>query len=680
MASLDSPDSKGSRLDCKVPEDFGSSSSDDTLGHASSHHHHHHHHHYPTGSHFTMSPLLDALPSERGPTIPQVSPSSQPSKDVLTVEEEQECREDLMQHYHEDIGELKTDPLDPQSQVPFDSIYTNLCLLKEEEEDYNRRRNARGKVIGLRRSPKTHYGKMFKKPLPDEEFRGLITPGQPPYRILVIGEAGVGKTTFLAKLAHDWREGKDLKNIQLLFRIPLTEAAREQTFGEVVQDNLSDEIEYGSRIGEHVKRNQSRALLLLDGLDELGVDIRERDSQNEFVQIMRGEKYKRTVVVITTRPWRADQILGDEKLRKLFTYVTIEGFDQDKTIDYVRKFFIDEEESADSLVEFLEDDRSDEGVFSTFMASFPIYLAMLCHMWRYKERRDNVMKLQTVSQLLDLMAQTLKDHYASKDGDTSEERYQECRQEVARCFKDVGGIAYQGVLKKQLVFKEEVLSDCGASVSTACEMGILTREKRVAPVHLRMQDGKRYQVECRFPHMMFQDYLAALHLASLHHDDPDEFERRLRHELLGDEEEHPDRFEYLWYFTVSRGREVGATTLRVLSETVDDTDFIFRVAFECQDKEITSPITRAAVKNNSLRVPKERSFAAHIHSLDTVETLDIFTLNALPKGRAILRKGAERIMSSPKIRSLALCDCGSGSDEFISTMANRSTTTEARNI
>eukprot|EP00057_Strongylocentrotus_purpuratus_P018140 XP_011672614.1 PREDICTED: uncharacterized protein LOC100889807 [Strongylocentrotus purpuratus] len=393
---------------------------------------------------------------------------------------------------------------------------------------------------------------------------------------------------------------------------------------------------------------------------------------------MRGEKYKRTVVVITTRPWRADQILGDEKLRKLFTYVTIEGFDQDKTIDYVRKFFIDEEESADSLVEFLEDDRSDEGVFSTFMASFPIYLAMLCHMWRYKERRDNVMKLQTVSQLLDLMAQTLKDHYASKDGDTSEERYQECRQEVARCFKDVGGIAYQGVLKKQLVFKEEVLSDCGASVSTACEMGILTREKRVAPVHLRMQDGKRYQVECRFPHMMFQDYLAALHLASLHHDDPDEFERRLRHELL--EEEHPDRFEYLWYFTVSRGREVGATTLRVLSETVDDTDFIFRVAFECQDKEITSPITRAAVKNNSLRVPKERSFAAHIHSLDTVETLDIFTLNALPKGRAILRKGAERIMSSPKIRSLALRDCGSGSDEFISTMANRSTTTEIEKV
>eukprot|EP00057_Strongylocentrotus_purpuratus_P018148 XP_011672622.1 PREDICTED: uncharacterized protein LOC105442327 [Strongylocentrotus purpuratus] len=243
---------KSSRSDYST--DTGSSSSDDTLGHASSHHHHHHHHHYPTGSHFTMSPLLDALPSERGPTIPQVSPSSQPSKDVLTVEEEQECREDLMQHYHEDIGELKTDPLDPQSQVPFDSIYTNLCLLKEEEEDYNRRRNARGKVIGLRRSPKTHYGKMFKKPLPDEEFRGLITPGQPPYRILVIGEAGVGKTTFLAKLAHDWREGKDLKNIQLLFRIPLTEAAREQTFGEVVQDNLSDEIEYGSRIGEHVKR------------------------------------------------------------------------------------------------------------------------------------------------------------------------------------------------------------------------------------------------------------------------------------------------------------------------------------------------------------------------------------------------------------------------------------------
>ena len=265
-----------------------------------------------------------------------------------------------------------------------------------------------------------------KEELSDEEFYGLITPGKPPYRILIAGEAGVGKTTFLAKLTNDWKAGKCFKEIKLLFRIPLREAETSKVFGDIVQKYLSDVNLYGLRLDEYIRTNQSKVMLLLDGLDEFDGDITAETDDNVLSQIMGGDKFKECVVIIATRPWRADKISNIDRFQKKFTFVSIEGFSKEHQKLYTDKFFRNFPVKTQSIRRFLEEDAQNDGVFSKIMAPYPIYMAMLCHMWQDDTVREQVETLQTVSQLLNLMGDTLKVHYARKTHKDKEgERYEE---------------------------------------------------------------------------------------------------------------------------------------------------------------------------------------------------------------------------------------------------------------
>ena len=167
---------------------------------------------------------------------------------TLTPEEVKKVRSDLIQHYHEVLSGIQTDVFNPDSRIKFEDIYTNLYLLKEvdKKEDDERDLPARHPFFADFDALDERRARKQKLYLPDEQFRKLISPGKPPYRILLVGEAGVGKTTFLAKLANDWMNGRDFNDIELLFRIPLREAEKTETFGDIVQKYLSDTAAYGS--------------------------------------------------------------------------------------------------------------------------------------------------------------------------------------------------------------------------------------------------------------------------------------------------------------------------------------------------------------------------------------------------------------------------------------------------
>ena len=372
------------------------------------------------------------------------------------------CRSDLIQHYGEVLSGIQTDVFNPDSRIRFEDIYTNLYLLKEvQKEKDNEDSNApkRHAIFARFEGEKGKRARKQKQHLPDDEFRRLIFPGQPPYRILLVGEAGVGKTTFLAKLSNDWMTGVDFNNIELLFRIPLREAERANQFGNVVQKYLSDATIYGERLDEYVRTHQSKVMLLLDGLDEFDGDITGVGENNVLAQIMGGDKFKECVVVITTRPWRADKILNNSKLEEKFTFVTVEGFAEDNMKEYAGKFFHADKSMATSLQQFLEDDKEKGGVFSTLMAPFPIFLAMLCHVWKNDSTRKEAMKLETVSQLMNLMAYVLKGHYALK-ADESEygEVYKKRIQNATKSFSEVGNVAYPhdpSIVTRPLVFDLE---------------------------------------------------------------------------------------------------------------------------------------------------------------------------------------------------------------------------------
>ena len=534
------------------------------------------------------------------------------------------CRSDLIQHYGEVLSGIQTDVFNPDSRIRFEDIYTNLYLLKEvEKEKDNEGSNApkRHAIFARFEGEKGKHARKQKQHLPDDEFRKLIQPGQPPYRILLVGEAGVGKTTFLAKLANDWMTGEDFKDIKLLFRIPLREAERTDQFGIIVQKYLSDATIYGKRLDEYVRTHQSKVMLLLDGLDEFQGDITGVGENNVLAQIMGGDKFKECVVVITTRPWRADKFLYKPKLEEKFSFVTIEGFAEDNMKEYAGKFFHADQPMATSLQQFLKDDKEKGGVFSTLMAPFPIFLSMLCHVWKNDSTRKEAMKLETVSQLMNLMAYVLKEHYALKADDSEYgEVYKKHIQNATSSFSEVGNVAYPhdpSIVTRPLVFDPETSPVKTNSFETVCKIGLLTRDKTVAPVHVRQKEGMHYITEYRIPHLLILDYLAATYLASLNTSD---LTKKLR-ELIEGTIHDIDKFEYLWYFTVAQNKDVGRATLDVMKQVVENIDFVIRVAFECHDKGVTAPVTAAILDGRYLLLQESKSFPAYVYSLDTSSTL-----------------------------------------------------------
>ena len=73
--------------------------------------------------------------------------------------------------------------------------------------------------------------------------------------------------------------------------------------------------------------------------------------------------------------------------------------------------------------------------------------------------------------------------------------------------------------------------------------------KLPAPKEKRKVTGEKFITEIHFPHKLFQAYLAAQYLASLHETNPAEFRRLLKDEILG----RCVEFTYLLYFIAGNG-------------------------------------------------------------------------------------------------------------------------------
>ena len=363
-------------------------------------------------------------------------------------------------------------------------------------------------------------------------------------------------------------------------------------------------------------------MLLLDGLDEFDGDITV-DTDNVLSQIMGGDKFKECVVIIATRPWRAEKISNIDRFQNKFTFISIEGFSREHQKQYTDKFFHKYPVKAQSIRQYLEEDAQNDGVFSKIMAPYPIYMAMLCHMWQDDLVRKQVEMLQTVSQLLNLMGDTLKVHYARKPHTDKEgERYADRLQHASQCYTEVGNTVYPhdpNTYQRLLVFNKDALGGAAQSFETACDVGIVTREKKLAPVHVRRGQGKLHETEYRINHMLLLDFLAAKYLASVHSQNVSAFETYLK-ELISASKDDIDKFEYLWYFTVAQDKDIAISIIDILKEEVDNTDFIIRVAFECHDKEVAAPVTRTLL-GRTLRLKEKRSLNAHIFALDACTSL-----------------------------------------------------------
>ena len=484
----------------------------------------------------------------------------------LSSDELELYREALQQFYRDVFSEIKTSPLQPKSRRHLEQIYVRLLLLTDDDT----------------REPVT-YEKIFE----------LLEGNSGKSRVAFLGQAGVGKTTFLAKIAYDWATGKHLKDIHLLFFVPLRETHRIPCFSDIPRKYLNRIRHLDSRKVElYMRENQKKVMLLLDGLDEYSGDITEEDPADALIGIMRGDALQQVPVIVTSRPWRAEQITSVDAINKQYDRVLVEGFKKEDVKVYITKFFEQDSASANSLIHLMTKDS----LVAQHMAPYPIFCCMLCHVWSVESRRKAIQTLQTFSQLFDEMIDSLKDQWLSKhDLQISEKRANDS-------LRYIGDIAYSGLLTKQQIFTENEFERSPDSLVIGCEIGVLSSEKRFAD---HQSDVKQNITNVSFPHKLFQEYLAGLYLASMYGEDPARFAKFLKETILPQAEE----FRYLLYFTAAHGKRLGnagKALMESLCAEVKDVSFIVDIAFECHDEFSIAPVTQLFNQKDDVKLCRGR--------------------------------------------------------------------------
>nr|XP_054761461.1 uncharacterized protein LOC129267865 [Lytechinus pictus] len=581
----------------------------------------------------------------------------------MTEEQVLQCAEDLKSFYRERMCKIKPDPLDFNLIVEFEQLYTNLVLLKHDK--------------GLTRE-KSHV-----------DYKDLFTTkvdGVLPKRLLVEGEGGVGKTTLCSKIAWDWAEGyEEYNQLNWVVVVPLRNVIKGQTIGDCMKNYLNENnIVSPKQIENYMICQPSKVLIVLDGLDEYDGDPSSTDDGSDISQVLRLDKFQKCTVLVTTRPWRADQIKCNQQFGGSYAFIEVEGFSAENVSTYISKYFVKDVDAGKELIRFIEVND----VIKENMAPFPIYVALLCILWENtdSEKREIIRRLKTFSQLFEQMIIFLRDHYVLKLKATNtlnEERLENEFKQAEFCIKQIGSVAFSGLLVRKLVFKVNDFRSFKDAMETCCKIGVLSRDhEQVSRWKRSMRDSPAVTTNVFFPHKLFQEYVAALYLASLHETDLEEY-RRSMGKVTG---ANIQEFRYLLYFTAAQVKEIGLEIVKMLqgsnqihpalmqvgySPSILPNDinysFLVDVTFEAYDKDIAKVVGQHVfAEKRTLEI--DENMSAHTVSgyLFIMEQHQVETLELRRHcGPTVSRDIADLLSSPSSLSTLVLLETDLD-DEFYS--------------
>ncbi|XP_032403978.1 NLR family CARD domain-containing protein 3-like isoform X1 [Xiphophorus hellerii] len=377
-------------------------------------------------------------------------------------------------------------------------IYTELYIIEGRTGEVNKEHEVRQiEIVSMKpQRPETKIGQedIFKLP-----------PGrvEPIRTVMTQGVAGIGKTVLTQKFTLDWAEDKTNQDIQFIFPFTFREL-------NMLKDKKFSLIELVHHFFAETKQishfEQFQVLFILDGLDESRLSLDSNEILTDVTQsasvdvlltnLIRGKLLPSARLWITTRPAAASQIPAE----CVGMVTEVRGFSDPQKEEYFKKRFRDEEE-ASKIISHVEKSRT---------------LHIMCHIpvfcWITATVLENVLKTkeeeELPSSLTEMYIHYLVVHAKMKTAkyDKGKETDSPWSPESRMMIESLGKLAFDQLLKGNLIFYKEDLTACGIDVRAASVYsGVFTElfeEERGL-----CQD----KVFC-FIHLSVQEFLAALYV------------------------------------------------------------------------------------------------------------------------------------------------------------------------
>ncbi|KAM7431843.1 hypothetical protein ABFA07_017655 [Porites harrisoni] len=369
----------------------------------------------------------------------------------------------IRQKYKRHEGWLAPFPWCEDFQFHLNDIYTRLLVVSREKKA---RATAEQRIV--------ETNEIFK---PHEECKQ-------PRKVLIEGMPGMGKTTYCNKVAYDWaismkNEGDCFPEFEMVLLLKCRDVEiGADLWGAIDDQLLPGEIhrEEREKFFEFIRQNQSKVLLILDGLDEL-----PSSKLPEFTEIIQGKMLPLCHLVVTAR-----HEAGIPMRKVCDTLLEIEGFTYQESKKFIHKYFAGKEDLAEKLLDKI---RNEERLKE--MTANPLNTALLCLLC--EDFQGILPEIRT--QLYLEIVQCVLIRYRKKKGIPVE------NENLIEIYKDelklLGLIALKGLYEDNMYFEGKKLADLPGFGFLSAQPG----------------SSKRRPCMCYgFTHKSFQEFFAAHYL------------------------------------------------------------------------------------------------------------------------------------------------------------------------
>ncbi|XP_055521074.1 NACHT, LRR and PYD domains-containing protein 3-like [Leucoraja erinacea] len=342
-----------------------------------------------------------------------------------------------------------------------------------------------------------HLGGEFEKIRTDQLFQSKSKSGSSS---AVAGVPGIGKTTMVQKIVHDWATGKIYQQFQFVFSFKFRDL---NTIKDRVnlRELILEQYPYFGKILGEVWKNPKGLLFIFDGLDEFKGRIDFADSRRDtepkhqcpdpecwcevsdiVYSLIQHKLLPGCSVLVTTRPTALHLLEKAE----ISVWAEILGFDGEERKEYFTRYFEDQSVAAAVFKHVKEN----EILYTmSYNPSYCWILGLTLGPFFTQTHRDPQRVPKTITQLYSyFIYNILKNHSREIENP---------REVLLR----LGQMAFTGVAEKNIVFTDEDLTTYNLQPSQFLSgflMELLERE-----------DSAR-SVVYTFPHLTIQEFVAAL--------------------------------------------------------------------------------------------------------------------------------------------------------------------------